>query len=117
MFRRVLLIGIVMVAFTFSASACEKCAQYWDWQAENWCLYCEYAYCGWFACNVYQSSWGFDYCDSPYGSNDYGCFEYGGRNTCGPDVQSRLTPMKAPQREWQLVRVTITTPKKHVRRG
>jgi hypothetical protein len=91
------------------AVACERCAQYFDWQTESECFYCEYSYCGYFGCAVYDSEW-FSYCDSIWqGSGDDGesCFTQEGIATgrCGHgDPYSELVPpVRAAGHEWKLV--------------
>jgi hypothetical protein len=123
---RALLVMVVLCCAPF-ASACEKCSQYFDWQSESDCFYCEYSYCGYFGCAVYQSSY-FDYCDSIWpdsGDDGESCATQEGIATgrCGHGDQygELVTPVSAAGREWKLVRLrtlkTGSTSAKRPKRG
>jgi hypothetical protein len=70
------LIVVSMFLFAPRASACQECAEYFDWAAGDGCDYCQASYCGLFQCDVkqYFGTKGADYCVA----GGTGCFEYGG---------------------------------------
>ena len=115
--RRLFILTVLFLAFagTRSLRACEQCASTYDFQAEKWCQYCRYSYCGFYACAVYSygGGGGFDYCDSMWpnsGDDGDSCYTQEGVAThrCGPDeVVYGRRPLWAPSGEWTLVRSKV----------
>lgn len=108
---------LVALALAVPASACEKCAEYWDYQANRWCKYCAPSDCGYYGCTVeHDRMFNMDICGSRWdapGSDE--CFTSRGEKTggCGPgdgtqpfDQEFALT---TPE-QWHLVRARIERP-------
>jgi hypothetical protein len=107
-------ISFGVLALATTASACESCAMYFDSASLDWCKYCRFSYCGYFACVVKYGPYGLEYCDSAWdveGSDE--CFTDEGvlKGWCGPDPspQARLQS-KTTRSEWRLVRSRVLTP-------
>jgi hypothetical protein len=52
---------------------CQECAEWFDPQSLQWCLYCVPSYCGLFQCDIGQYSGVLDYCREGPAGNDQ-CF-------------------------------------------
>jgi hypothetical protein len=120
-----LLVLVGALVFALPASACEVCAEYFDWQSLDWCPYCSTVYCGYFTCAVRQSTaWG-AYCTGEHA----GCFEYGGNCSSEPDIHEparrqgphamNSTPSPAGRLEdqWRLARVRVYKPRPAASQG
>ena len=120
-----LLVVVAALAITVPASACEVCAEYFDWQSISWCPYCSTVYCGYFSCAVRQSSaWG-SYCTGEHA----GCFEYGGNCSSEPDIHeperrqgphaTNSTPLPEGRLgdTWRLARTRVYKPRAAVSSG
>jgi hypothetical protein len=123
---RFLLILIVLTCAPISF-ACEKCSQWFDYQALEECFYCEYSYCGYFGCAVYQNEY-FDYCDSQWpdsGDDEQACASSegigSGRCGNGDPYASLVAPVTTAGRDWKLIRFRIikagSAVRSHQRRG
>jgi hypothetical protein len=102
-----LFVLVLLVLVVVPVSACETCRTYFDYQSLTYCKFCEYSYCGYFACIVREAPWG-DYCDSAWDADgDDNCFTDAGvsKSWCRPQYPSlTASTVAVPQSEWRLVR-------------
>jgi hypothetical protein len=83
---------------------CQECDDYYDWQANRWCLYCAPSYCGFFQCSIGTYSGVLDYCQAGYTGNDE-CYT--------PNVGCPAEPQALRFDEtWRLKDVRVFRPKK-----
>jgi hypothetical protein len=67
-------LAVVFILLAVPASACQTCNQYFNYESDSWCLFCDEANCGWFNCWIIQPIPGSaDYCTG----DDSGCFTNG----------------------------------------
>lgn len=103
---RKLVVGLAVVfgcVFAAPLLACEDCAEYFDYQSEEWCPYCETVNCGFFNCDIRQYG-SVDYCTG----DDSGCFTL----NRGCPIERTWQEVRGPRlsETWRLASVRIVTP-------
>lgn len=93
--------------------ACFKCGEYFDYQALDWCVYCDTGhYCGYELCHIEQFGPDLDGCVF----DGSGCNAHGGR-LCPAEPYGRFEAPSSLQSKWKLTAVTTSGPDgKRVRR-
>ena len=89
-----------------AALACDRCGAHFDGASQEWCLDCEWTYCGSFGCNIHDDGPWVETCTE----GESGCFEYGGvaKHQCGPDYEGRFSaPASTRDGDWRLVKTRI----------
>lgn len=96
-----LVAAFILVLAAMPASACQSCNQYYNYESQSWCLYCDDGTnCGWFNCWIFQPISGSnDYCTG----DDAGCFTTGRHCAHEPQVEMPQHLNEA----WRLGRVHV----------
>jgi len=102
---RIILLSAVMITLAYAApaSACQQCFDYFDYQALNWCLYCDETNCGWEECNIVELNPGEEDCS--YAGEH--CFTL--QKHCPFEPQVNLKAPAQLDKTWRLARVRVTT--------
>lgn len=108
--RKLTLPFALLVCFAFGPilEACQKCRQYYDYQALAWCWYCDSTNCGLFTCDVRQDPTVGDYCDG-----EEGCFVTRTGRHCAfapTEHGTKCTPPDRLDRTWKFAGVRVSHP-------
>ena len=98
---------VFTIVWATPAQACEDCSEYFDWQANDWCTFCqENTDCGFFRCWIREWPAAGGGTADVCGGDDEGCYIVG--RACVQEPRMRLTPRLNDT--WRLARVRVDQP-------